>query len=51
MYGDVGDCFSFTHLTVDQIIWFDGEEGSWWFVEREAVDDIAGTTVDVARGY
>ena len=41
----------FIHLTVDQITWFNGEKGSWWFVGREAVDDVAGVIVHLASGY
>ena len=45
------ECLCFTHSTVHQIIQSNGEERSWWFVGRKAVDDITGSTVDVDRGY
>ena len=46
----MGECLCFTHLAVDKIARCDEKERSLWYVGREAVDDIAGTTVDVDRG-
>ena len=50
-HGDVGEFFSSAHSNVDQLIRFNREKGPRWFFGREAVDDFACASIQVAGGY